>query len=58
MPPASSPPASPAAIDDTALKPTNSGVKKPAQKKKPKNDGSRHTQKAKLALRKMHAFCK
>lgn len=59
MTPTSSPPASPAAINDTALKPTSSGVKKPAQKKKkkPNNDGIRHNQKAKIALRKMHAFC-
>jgi hypothetical protein len=44
-------------VNDTALKGTNAGVKKPAQKKKSKNNGSRHNQKAKLALQKMHAFC-
>ena len=46
-----------AAVNDTALKGTNAGVKKPAQKKKSKNNGSKHNQKAKLALQKMHAFC-
>ncbi|KAH6616502.1 hypothetical protein C7974DRAFT_416631 [Boeremia exigua] len=61
MPPSTSPaPASPTSPqpDTTVLKPTNSGVKKPASKKKAKNDGGRHTQKAKLALRKMHVFFK
>ena len=49
--------ASSAAVNETALKSTNAGVKKSAQKKKSKNNGSKHNQKAKLALQKMHAFC-
>lgn len=48
---------SPAPVNDSALKGTNGGVKKPAQKKA-KKSGTKHTQKAKQALQKMHAFCK
>lgn len=47
---------SPAPIDDAALKGTDAGVKKPAQKKKTKNNGFKNKN-ARVALRKMHAFC-
>ncbi|OSS53479.1 hypothetical protein B5807_00362 [Epicoccum nigrum] len=50
--------ASSAGASDATLKRTDAGVKKPAQKKKSKTNGSRHNQKAKLALQKMHAFFK
>jgi hypothetical protein len=46
---------SPAVVDDSALKDTNAGVKKPAQKKK-KSTGYK-SQKSKLALQKMQVFC-
>lgn len=49
-------PTSPAAVDDMALKSTNAGVKKPAQKKT-KKAGFKTSQKAKVALQKINDFC-
>ncbi|UPX14310.1 uncharacterized protein EKO05_0004798 [Ascochyta rabiei] len=54
MPPT---PTSPASVDDAALKDTGAGVKKAAQKKKLKSTGFK-SQKAKQALKHMHAFFK
>ncbi|KAJ4346084.1 hypothetical protein N0V95_005700 [Ascochyta clinopodiicola] len=48
---------SPAIVDDAALKDTHAGVKKAAQKKKAKSTGFKN-QKAKQALKHMHAFFK
>lgn len=53
MPPATT---LPTPIDDAVLKTTNTGVKKPAQKKKTKNNGFKNRN-ARMALQKMHAFC-
>ncbi|KAL1594115.1 hypothetical protein SLS59_008949 [Nothophoma quercina] len=50
-------PTSPAAVDDVALKSTNAGVKKPAQKKT-KKAGFKTSQKAKVALQKINDFFK
>ncbi|KAF2633611.1 hypothetical protein BU25DRAFT_453354 [Macroventuria anomochaeta] len=50
--------ASSAPIDNTALKPTDAGVKKPAKKQKAKQTGFKKNQKAKLALQRMHVFYK
>ena len=51
----SSPPATPSAhLDDSALKATNAGIKKPTKKKQTKRQVA---QKAKETIQKMHAFC-
>ncbi|KAJ8108498.1 hypothetical protein OPT61_g8134 [Boeremia exigua] len=57
-PPASSPPATPAPTNGTTANANDTVSKKTAMKKKSKNDGIRHNRKAKMALRKMHAFFK
>ncbi|KAF3036479.1 hypothetical protein E8E12_007103 [Didymella heteroderae] len=48
-----SPPTSPAHVDDTVLKATDVGIKKPAKKKQTKRQVA---QKAKANMQKMHAF--
>lgn len=47
---------SPAPTDDAAIKGTDAGVKKPAPKKKIKNNGFKNKN-ARVALQKMHVFC-
>ncbi|KAJ4335779.1 hypothetical protein N0V87_005894 [Didymella glomerata] len=49
----SRPAASPAYLDDAALRATNAGIKKPAKKKQTKRQVA---QKAKETIQKMHAF--
>ncbi|KAF3033845.1 hypothetical protein E8E11_002256 [Didymella keratinophila] len=51
--PASPPATSPAYLDDTALKATDAGIKRPAKKKQTKRQVA---QKAKETIQKMHAF--